>query len=86
MTFDRSYIVYLGSLGIDFFKSVMMYSKGAICLSRLLLNLGLFAVQDVTCTVQSTCLLYLSLFFMDLVLVWYSISYPSFGYTFLEKK
>jgi hypothetical protein len=36
MTLDRSYIGYLGFLGIDFLKSVLMYSKGAICLSRLL--------------------------------------------------
>ncbi len=44
MTLDRSYIGYLGFLGIDLKKSVFMYSKGAICLSRLLLNLGLFTV------------------------------------------
>jgi hypothetical protein len=46
MTLDRSYIGYLGFLGIDFFKSVLMYSKGAICLSRLLYKMGLFTVQD----------------------------------------
>ncbi len=44
MTLDRSYIGYLGFLGIDFKKSVLMYSKGAICLSRLLLKMGLFTV------------------------------------------
>jgi hypothetical protein len=47
MTLDRSYIGYLGFLGIDFLKSVLMYSKGAICLSRLLFKIGLFTV----CTV-----------------------------------
>ncbi len=30
MTLDRSYIGYLGFLGIDLFKSVFMYSDGAI--------------------------------------------------------
>ncbi len=44
MTLDRSYIGYLGFLGIDFLKSVLMYSKGAICLSRLLFKMGLFTV------------------------------------------
>jgi hypothetical protein len=29
MTLDRSYIGYLGFLGIDFLNSVLMYSKGA---------------------------------------------------------
>ena len=42
MTLDRSYIGYQGFLGIDFLKSVLMYSKGAICLSRLLFKMGLF--------------------------------------------
>jgi hypothetical protein len=32
MTLDRSYIGYLSFLGIDLFKSVLMYSNGAICL------------------------------------------------------
>jgi hypothetical protein len=36
MTLDRSYIGFLGFLGIDLFKSVLMYSEDAICLSRLL--------------------------------------------------
>jgi hypothetical protein len=36
MTLDRPYLGYLGFLGIDFLKSVLMYFKGAICLSRLL--------------------------------------------------
>jgi hypothetical protein len=31
-------------LVIDFLKSVLMYSKGAICLSRLLFKMGLFTV------------------------------------------
>jgi hypothetical protein len=44
MTLDRSYIGFLGFLGIDFLKSVLMYSKGAICLSRLLFKMGLFTV------------------------------------------
>jgi hypothetical protein len=44
MTFDRSYIGYLGFLGIDLFKSVLMYSNGAICLVKLLFDLGLFTV------------------------------------------
>jgi hypothetical protein len=50
MTLDRSYIGYLGFLGIDFLRSVLMYSKDAICLSRLLLNLGLFTVYTLYCT------------------------------------
>ncbi len=45
ITLDRSYIGYLGFLGIDFFKSVLIYSKGPICLSRLLFKMGLFTVQ-----------------------------------------
>ena len=45
MTLERSYIGYLGFLVIDFLKSVLMYSKGAICLSRLLFKMGLFTVQ-----------------------------------------
>jgi hypothetical protein len=32
-------------LGIDLFKSVLMYSNGAICLIKLLFDLGLFTVQ-----------------------------------------
>ena len=44
MTLERSYIGYLGFLVIDFLKSVLMYSKGAICLSRLLFKMGLFTV------------------------------------------
>ncbi len=48
MTLDRSYIGYLGFLGIDFLKSVLMYSKGTICLSRLLFKMGLFTVQYVS--------------------------------------
>ena len=45
MTLDRSYIGYLGFLGIDLFKSVLMYSNGAICLIKLLFKMGLFTVQ-----------------------------------------
>ncbi len=30
MTLDRSYVGYLGFLGIDLFKSVLMYSNGAL--------------------------------------------------------
>jgi hypothetical protein len=45
ITLDRSYKGYLGFLGIDFLKSVLMYSKGAICLSRLLFKMGLFTVH-----------------------------------------
>ncbi len=45
MTLERSYIGYLGFLVTVFFKSVLMYSKGAICLSRLLFKMGLFTVQ-----------------------------------------
>ena len=44
MTLNRSYIGYLGFLGIDLFKSVLMYSNGAICLIKLLFDLGLFTV------------------------------------------
>jgi hypothetical protein len=44
MTLDRSYIGYLGYLGIDFLESVLMYSKGAFFLSRLLFKMGLFTV------------------------------------------
>ena len=48
MTLDRSYIGYLGFLGIDLFKSVLMYSNGAICLIKLLFKMGLFTVQNAT--------------------------------------
>jgi hypothetical protein len=34
-------------LGIDLFKSVLMYSNGAICLIKLLFDLGLFTVYDI---------------------------------------
>jgi hypothetical protein len=44
MTLDRSYIGYLGFLGIDLFKCVLMNSNGAICLIKLLFDLGLFTV------------------------------------------
>ncbi len=45
MTLDSSYIGYLGFLGIDLFKSVLMYSNGAICLIKLLFKMGLFTVH-----------------------------------------
>jgi hypothetical protein len=32
-------------LGIDLFKSVLMYSNGAICLIKLLFKIGLFTVH-----------------------------------------
>ncbi len=44
MTLDRSYIGYLGFLGIDLFKSVLMYSNNAICLIKLLFKMGVFTV------------------------------------------
>ena len=44
MTLDRSYIGYLGFMGIDLFKSVLMYSNGAICLIKLLFKMGIFTV------------------------------------------
>jgi hypothetical protein len=52
MTRDRSYIGYLGFLGIDLFKSVLMYSNVAICLIKLLFEMGLFTVhQYVLCII-----------------------------------
>ncbi len=45
MTLDRSYIGFLGFMGIDLFKSVLMYSNGAICLIKLFFKMGLFTVQ-----------------------------------------
>ncbi len=47
MTLDRSYIGYLGCLGIDLLKSVLMYSNGTICLIKLLFKMGLFTVRGV---------------------------------------
>jgi hypothetical protein len=44
MTLDRSYIGFLGFMGIDLFKSVLMYSNGAICLVKLFFKMGLFTV------------------------------------------
>jgi hypothetical protein len=32
-------------LGIDLFKSVLLYSNGAICLIKLLFKMGLFTVH-----------------------------------------
>jgi hypothetical protein len=34
-------------LGIDLFKSVLMYSNGTICLIKLLFKMGLFTVYRV---------------------------------------
>jgi len=47
MTLDMSCIGYLGFLGIDLFKSVLMYSNGAICLIKLFFKMGLFTVYTV---------------------------------------
>jgi hypothetical protein len=44
MTLDRSYIGFLGFMGIELFKSVLMYSNGAICLIKLFFKMGLFTV------------------------------------------
>ena len=69
MTLDRSYIGYLGFLGIDLFKSVLMYSNGAICLIKLLFKMGLFTVWAIIfliwaflqCTLVSmNCLFYVA--------------------------
>ncbi len=46
MTLDKSKIGYLGFLGIDIFKSVLMYSNGAICLIKLLFKMGVFTVYE----------------------------------------
>ncbi len=48
MSLDRSYIGYLGFLGIDLLKSVLMYSNGANCLIKLLFKMVLFTVQLAT--------------------------------------
>jgi hypothetical protein len=48
MTLDRSYIGYLGCLGTDLLKSVLMYSNGTICLIKLLFKMGLFTVLIVS--------------------------------------
>ncbi len=53
MTLDRSYIGYLSFLGIDLFKSVLMYSNGDICLIKLLFDLGLFTVQIYRCMMRA---------------------------------
>jgi hypothetical protein len=46
MTLDRLYKGYSGFLGIDLFKSVLMYSISTICLIKLLFKMGLFTVYD----------------------------------------
>ncbi len=46
MTLERSFIGYLGFLGIDLFKSVLMYFNGAICLFKLFFKMGLFTVYQ----------------------------------------
>ncbi len=48
MTLDRSHIGYLGFLGIDLFKCVLMYRNGTICLIKLLFKMGLFTVYSTT--------------------------------------
>ncbi len=57
MTHERSYLGYLGFLGIDLFKSVLMYSNGAICLINILFKMGLLTVcdepQELLCTTNS---------------------------------
>jgi hypothetical protein len=40
-------------LGIDLFKSVLMYSNGAICLIKLLFKMGLFTVQEASTLAKS---------------------------------
>jgi hypothetical protein len=45
MTLD---INYVGFLGIDLFKSVLMFSEGPICLNKLLFKMGLFTVYKTT--------------------------------------
>ncbi len=45
MSLVRSYIGYPDFLGIDLFKSLLMYSNGTICLIKLLFKMGLFTVQ-----------------------------------------
>ncbi len=47
MSLDMSYIGYIGFLGIDLFKSVLMYSNGSICLIKLLFKMGLFTVNNI---------------------------------------
>ncbi len=47
---ERSYIGYLGFLGTDLFKSVLLYSNGAICLIKLLFKMGLFTVHRIKIT------------------------------------
>jgi hypothetical protein len=58
MTVDRSYIGYLGSLGIDLFKSVLMDSNGAICLIKLLFKMSLFTVKGLSMRNFSTSILH----------------------------
>jgi hypothetical protein len=40
-------------LGIDLFKSVLMYSNGAICLIKLLFKMGSFTVYLVKSSILS---------------------------------
>jgi hypothetical protein len=54
MTLDCSYIGYLDFLGIDLFKSVLMYSNGAIYLFKLLFKMGLFTVHKLALTAINT--------------------------------
>ncbi len=45
MESDGSYIGYQGILAVDLYKSVLMYSKDSVCLSRLLFKMGLVTVN-----------------------------------------
>ncbi len=54
MTLDRSYIGYLGFLGIDLFKCVLMYCNGTICLIKLLFKMGLFTVHEASTSIFNT--------------------------------
>jgi hypothetical protein len=44
MTLDRSYIGYLGRLGTELLKSVLMYCNGTMSLIKLLFKMGPFTV------------------------------------------
>jgi hypothetical protein len=41
-------------LGIELFKSVLMYSNGTICLIKLLFKMGLFTVWQILCVFRTT--------------------------------
>jgi hypothetical protein len=76
MTLDRSYIGFLCFLSIDFLKSVLMYSKGAICLSRLLFKMGLFTLRGMwvkDCQHSGDTLSSKSKISEDISMIWYSM-------------